>query len=50
MAFTLLNIVLSLLVSSGKDPGNVTQSEWTILEDVQAAISALLAKKPANMQ
>jgi hypothetical protein len=45
----IIQMVLAALVSSVKNPANVTQTEWTLVEELGAACTALLAKKPADM-
>ena len=49
MLETFLNFALSFLVSTVKDPANVTQTEWDLIESLNTASSELLAKKPATM-
>lgn len=45
----ILQMVLTVAVSSIKNPGNVNPTEWSIIEEVYVALGSLLAKKPTTI-
>lgn len=42
----MLQIVLAVALSTVHSASRITPSEWTLIADVQAALTALLAKRP----
>jgi hypothetical protein len=42
-----LNMVIALLLASVHSAAHITPKEWALIDSLQAALTALQAKKPA---